>query len=241
MKPYTYLLVNFLTIIICFIFSFHPKIRFDRYFGSFIKAAVVTAIPFLVWDTWFTFSGVWWFNDEYLLGVRLLRMPIEEWLFFLCIPFSCVFTYYCLRKFFNMEWAEKYNRVLAILIIAIGVATMFFFYDRIYTTVTVIAMLLTVIYLHFKVRSASFGKSSLVYIVLMLGFIPVNGVLTGTGLESAIVNYNPQEIIGFRVLTIPIEDFFYGYALILLNIYLFEVFGGMNLSASLIKTKNNKG
>jgi lycopene cyclase domain-containing protein len=75
----------------------------------------------------------------------------------------------------------------------------------------------------------------------MLGFIPVNGVLTGTGLESAIVNYNPQEIIGFRVLTIPIEDFFYGYALILLNIYLFEVFGGMNLSASLIKTKNNKG
>lgn len=239
MKPYTYLLVNFLTIIICFIFSFHPKIRFDRYFRSFIKAAVVTAIPFLVWDVWFTFSGVWWFRDEYLLGIRLLRMPIEEWLFFICIPFSCVFTYYCLRKFFDMEWVEKYSRVLAVLLIATGIATLFFFYDRIYTVVNVVAMLLTVIYLHFVVRSPSFGKSSLVYVVLMLGFIPVNGTLTGTGLEKAIVNYNPQEIIGFRVLTIPIEDFFYGYALILLNIYLFEVFAGIK-SLGVIRTQSNQ-
>ena len=54
----------------------------------------------------------------------------------------------------------------------------------------------------------------------MLGFIPVNGVLTGYGLENPIVNYNPKDIIGIRLLTIPIEDI--GFSLFLLNIYLFD-------------------
>ncbi|MHA3787815.1 lycopene cyclase domain-containing protein [Flavobacterium hauense] len=231
MRQYTYLLINFLTIIICFIFSFHPKIKFDRYFSSFIKASVLVAIPFIIWDAWFTHSGVWWFSDEYLLGIGLLGMPVEEWLFFICIPFSCIFTYYCLNKFFDMKWAEKYSRFLAILIIAICAVTLFLFNDRLYTLITAVVTILTVIYLCFIVRSSSFGKSTLVYIVLMLGFIPVNGTLTGTGLEKAIVNYNPQEIIGFRILTIPIEDFFYGYVLFLLNIYLFEAFTGSGSSS----------
>ena len=57
----------------------------------------------------------------------------------------------------------------------------------------------------------------------MLGFIPVNGVLTGYGLENPIVNYNPKDIIGIRLLTIPIEDIGFGFGLFLLNIYLFVI------------------
>jgi len=60
--------------------------------------------------------------------------------------------------------------------------------------------------------------------VLMIGFFPVNGILTGTGLESPIVNYNPDEIIGFRMLTIPVEDAVYGYSMFLLNLYFFKLF-----------------
>ena len=52
----------------------------------------------------------------------------------------------------------------------------------------------------------------------------VNGILTGTGLESPIVNYNPDEFIGLRILTIPAEDTVYGYELILWNIFLFHMF-----------------
>ena len=58
----------------------------------------------------------------------------------------------------------------------------------------------------------------------MLGFLPVNGILTGTGLDSPIVNYNPNEFLGIRILTIPIEDAVYGYTQFLLVLYFFKEF-----------------
>ncbi len=58
----------------------------------------------------------------------------------------------------------------------------------------------------------------------MPGFLSVNGILTGSGLDSPIVNYNPEEIIGFRIFTIPIEDTVYGYEMILWNLYFFYKF-----------------
>lgn len=77
-------------------------------------------------------------------------------------------------------------------------------HDKIYTLVTAITTIVTLIYLHFIVRADWISKASMVYTVLMLGFFPVNGVLTGTGLESPIVNYNPGDFLGIRMLTIPI-------------------------------------
>lgn len=100
----TYLLIDFFTIVICFIFSFHPKIKFYRHFGAFFLSSLLVGSVFVIWDAWFTKLGVWWFNDRYLLGLRFIGLPLEELLFFICIPFSCIFTYYCLTKFFSMDW-----------------------------------------------------------------------------------------------------------------------------------------
>ena len=115
MWQYTYLAINFFTIIICFIFSFHPKIKFYRHFKAFLLASIVTAIFFIAWDVWFTSNGVWWFNDKYLIGLRLFGLPIEELLFFICIPFSCVFTYFCLDKFFRLDWKPSVEKVFVII------------------------------------------------------------------------------------------------------------------------------
>jgi lycopene cyclase domain-containing protein len=224
MKPYTYLLVNFLTVIICFVFSFHPKIRFDQHFRAFLSSSVLVALFFIVWDVWFTKWGVWWFDDDYLIGIRLLGLPVEEWLFFLCIPFSSVYTYFCLNKFFNLQWADPFGKfwVAAILLLCLFAAI--FFYDKTYTVVTALVTGAALIFLQYIAKVSWIGRASFVYLVLMFGFIPVNGVLTGTGLESPVVNYNPDGILNLRVLTIPVEDFVYGYALILLDIYFFTLF-----------------
>lgn len=224
MKPYTYLLINFLTIIVCFIFSFHPKIKFSRHFGAFIKACIIVAIPFLVWDAWFTQSGVWWFNYDYLLGPEIAGLPLEEILFFICIPFSCVFTYYCINRFFNMAWADRYNMAITTLLTLTFAISALVFRDNVYTLVTMLALIAALPLLHFIVKFRYIGRITVIYMILMLGFIPVNGTLTGTGLDSPIVNYNESEITGFRVLTIPIEDFAYGYLMVLLNIWLFMKF-----------------
>jgi lycopene cyclase domain-containing protein len=58
----------------------------------------------------------------------------------------------------------------------------------------------------------------------MPGFLSVNGILTGSLIDSPIVNYNENEIIGFRIFTIPIEDSFYGFTQFVLVWYFFQYF-----------------
>lgn len=224
MKPYTYLLVNFLTVIVCFIFSFHKSIKFNKQFPAFLKASLLVAIPFIAWDIYFTKIGVWWFNSAYTTGNIFFGLPIEEWLFFICIPFSCVFTFFCLDKFFNLDWANAFDNI--IVFVSVIVLTLFalLHYDKVYTFVTAVSTTLVLIFLFFFARVQWIGKASLVFFILMLGFMPVNGVLTGTGLEAPIVNYNPKAFLNIRILTIPIEDAVYGYTQFLLNIYFFKLF-----------------
>ncbi|MHA6697412.1 lycopene cyclase domain-containing protein [Chryseobacterium sp. A321] len=224
MIAYTYLLILFFTVIICFIASFDSRIRFNRYFGAYIKSAFLVAIPFISWDVWFTAKGVWWFNTDYTLGIVIAGLPLEEWLFFIFIPFSCIFTYFCFDEFFKLGWLSSFNNLIVFVSLIVCMVIALLHYDKIYTLVTAITTSATLIYLHFIARADWIGKASLVFTILLLGFFPVNGVLTGTGLEIPIVNYNSGDFLGIRILTIPIEDAVYGYTQFLLVLYFFKKF-----------------
>lgn len=224
MIQYTYALILFFTVIICFIASFDKRIRFDKEFGAFIKAASLVAIFFIAWDIWFTSRGVWWFDTQYTVGIILGGLPLEECLFFIFIPFSCIFTYYCIDKFFNLQALSAFNNMIVFVsVIICGVAALRYT-DQIYTLVTAVVTILTLVVFHFILRIPWITQASLVFTILMLGFLPVNGVLTGTGIPSPIVNYNPDDFMGIRVLTIPIEDAVYGYTQFLLVLYFFKKF-----------------
>lgn len=221
---YTYSLVLFFTIIICFIASFDKRVKFYEHFSAFIKAAIIVAIPFILWDIWFTHMGVWWFDTNYTVGLVIAGLPIEEWLFFICIPFSCLFTYYCFDKFFDLSKLAAFNNIIVFGSVIVCAVAALLFYDKIYTFVTATITLATLIYLHFIARAEWITQASLLFCILMLGFFPVNGVLTGTGIESPIVNYNPKDFLGIRMLTIPIEDAVYGYTQFLWVIFFFKKF-----------------
>ena len=221
---FTYSLILFFTIIICVIASFDRRIKFNQHFGAFIKSATIVAIPFIAWDIYFTSIGVWWFNTDYTLGIVFTGLPIEEILFFFFIPFSCVFTYYTIDKYYKWESLAAFNNLIVFVSIIILSVVALLNTDKIYTLVTAIVTVATLIYLHFIARSEWITKASVVYILLMLGFFPVNGILTGSFIENPIVNYNPKDFLVIRMFTIPIEDAVYGYTQLLLVLYFFKRF-----------------
>ena len=221
MKPYTYILIEFFTVIVCFLFSFDRRIQFHKHFLNFFKASVLVAVPFIVWDIWFTRKGIWWFNFDYTLGIKLAGLPLEEWLFFICIPFSCVFTFFFLHRYFKFEGLKKYNSVIAWITILTCLGVVVCFYDRAYPTLTSLAAIATMVFLQFIAKVDWIAKASLIFGILMIGFFPVNGILTGSGLDSPIVNYNSGEILNIRLFTIPIEDTVYGYTQFVLICYFF--------------------
>lgn len=220
---YLYLIVNLGAVIVPFLFSFHPRLRFNEKWKSFWSANLLTIIPFLLWDIWFTDSGIWGFTQTYLSGIYLFNLPLEEVLFFICIPYACVYTWHCLSI---LKWKKEYPNnlnALTYLIIGISIVIAIIFHNQLYTFYTFIclAVLLSIL----KIRNVKWlGAFYLTYLVLIIPFTIVNGILTGTGIENEIVWYNDSHNFGIRYLTIPIEDVFYGLTLILLNVSLFEYF-----------------
>lgn len=220
---FTYLLIEFFTIIICFIASFHSKIKFYKHFGSFLISSAIVATPFIIWDVIFTAKGVWWFNLNYTTALVIAGLPIEEWLFFFCIPFACVFTFFCFEKFNLLKNVSVLNNVIVFVCFIFLTVASLLFYQKSYTIVTSVFTLCTLLYLHFIAKIEWLGKATIVYFILMPGFFAVNGVLTGSGIEHPIVNYNSNEFLNVRMFTIPVEDAVYGYSQFLLNVYFFKL------------------
>ncbi len=216
-----YFFVDFFTVIIPVIFSFHPKIKLYRTWKHFFIASFCVGFIFIIWDFIFTKSGIWYFNPRYISGIYFLNLPIEEVLFFICIPYSCVFTYYCLNKFYNFTWNRKTETVFCIVFSILLLITGLFFLNRVYTSVTFISTAIVCLILKFVVRINWFGKAVTVYALLLIPFLIVNGILTGTGLEEPVVNYNKMQNLNICLFTIPVEDVFYGFELFVLNLFFY--------------------
>ncbi len=220
-QHYLYLLIDLCCIAVPLLFSFHPRISFHREWRWFLPANTIIALFYIAWDIWFTEIGVWGFNPDYLTGVYLSNLPIEEVLFFICIPYACVFTYFVFKKFdLYQALTERIEVVQAIFLVAILIYIIFG-WGRAYTMVDTL-----VAYLSWRLLSRSSSDIVrpfyLMYVTIMPGFLISNGILTGYGLDSPIVWYDDTENLGLRLITIPVEDFLYAYGMLAGNVLLYE-------------------
>jgi lycopene cyclase domain-containing protein len=185
-------------------------------------AITIPALFFIVWDELFTQMGVWGFNPRYLTGIYLNSLPIEEILFFICIPYACVFTYeavnYLITWRMSRSKQDMITDILAALLFLLGVV----FFDKWYTGVTFIIASIYLNLHRWVWKSDYLGKFYVAFIFILIPFFIVNGILTGTGIEEQVVWYNDAENLGIRMGTIPVEDTFYGMILLLMNVSLFE-------------------
>ncbi len=219
-----YLQVDLFAVVIPLIFSFHPKIAFYKNWKAVIKAIIIIAVPFLTLDSIFISLGIWNFNPTYITGIHLYNLPIEEILFFVCIPYACVFTYYCLDKFFKPSRNPAAENIFCLLLSLFLLLTGCLFLKKIYTSSTFISAAILCLFLKFGLDIKWFGKAVCVFAILLLPFLIVNGILTGTGLSAPVVRYNPSYNLGIRLMTIPLEDFIYGFELFVLNLFLYLKF-----------------
>lgn len=219
-----YLFINIGAFIVPFIFSFHPKIQFYKKWKYIFPAIILIAIIFIVWDIYFTDFKIWGFNHEYILGIYFYNLPVEELLFFIAIPYSCLFTYYCFTLFVQNNIFKKYENLITIILVILLLIFGALFYTRLYTSVTFFCLLIFILSLKYLIKIKWLNRFYFTYLILLIPFLIVNGILTGTGIEHPIVWYNNDENMGLRILSIPIEDVFYGMLLMLLNTSLYEYF-----------------
>jgi lycopene cyclase domain-containing protein len=209
MERYYYLLLDLFSLAFPLLASFEPRIAFHKKWKGLFAGIAVMAIVFLVWDAIFTANGVWGFNARYLIGVYVVGMPLEEWLFFLFIPYSCMFLYEVMRHFVERDVlapvAKPFSIALIILLLVIGLLHL----HRLYTSITFLCTATFLAYHVFIAKSPWLGRFYMGYVVSLIPFFVVNGILTGWLLPEPIVWYNDAENLGIRLNTIPVEDSMY--------------------------------
>ncbi len=229
MQHYLYLFIDFISILFPFAFSFYPKANFSKKWKFLIPAIFAGAIPFLIWDSWFTHLGVWGFNSTYLTGIYFFNLPIEEVLFFFCIPYACLFTYEAMNYFSKQNWIKPLATNFITDALIFGLLTIgTVHYDRWYTSVTFFATAIFLILLRRVWMVSYLGKFYFAFLFILIPFFLVNSVLTGSGLPDPVVWYNENENLGIRLGTIPVEDTVYGMLLLLINVSVFEYFSTKN-------------
>lgn len=219
---FTYLLVNLFSVAIPLAFSFEAKLQFYKKWKALFPALFIVATLFLIWDGIFTAQGVWGFNEKYITGIKLFNLPLEEILFFFCIPYCCVFTYEVLNHFVKQDVLGKYARYGATILAYILAALAFKYHQNAYTFWTSLLTLAFLLFHLVVLKSPYWSRLVFAYLVILIPFFITNGILTGTGLEEPVVWYNDAENLGIRLLTIPVEDTIYGFLLIGLNITFYE-------------------
>jgi lycopene cyclase domain-containing protein len=218
-KQYTYLLINFLTVLFPVILSFDKRVAFHKSWKYIFPGLALTGLMFLIWDYVFTLYDVWSFNADYVVGIYFLNLPLEEILFFITVPFACLFIYECLNYYVKKDWLQSASPVFSGLFLFLSAIMLALFYDRVYSLITFGLLLALSAFVLFK-RPGYLGRFYLAYFVSLIPFYLVNGLLT----SIPVVMYNDAENSAIRVGTIPLEDHFYSLAMLLMNVLFFEYF-----------------
>jgi lycopene cyclase domain-containing protein len=204
-----------------FALSFDKKIAFYKEFRHLFFGLIITAFAFILWDEYFTSNKIWGFNPTYLLRIYIGHLPLEEILFFLIVPYNCVFIHQVLKGYFPQAKMTILGKWFFILF---GVSGLFFAVYYFKNWYTMSACLLSFFFAVWTLlnKPSWMGNCAFTYIVCLIPFVIVNGILTGAITPAPIVWYSDNHIIGWRIITIPFEDLYYNFSLLFPIIALFE-------------------
>ncbi|KAA1246105.1 lycopene cyclase domain-containing protein [Aquimarina sp. RZ0] len=204
--------------------SFEKNLRLYKRWKYLIPAILITMLVFVTWDIIFTHMGCWFFNPTYNSGIYINKLPLEEYLFFIAIPYACSFSFYAVQFHFpKFKLNEQWTKVLTFLIVVLSLMISLLHRDLTYTFVNFLVLPAILLLSYYFTREVVQYYLA-IYPILLIPFFIINGILTGTGIEQAVFDYNPQEMLGIRILSIPFEDMFYNFSLLLSPLALTHIF-----------------
>ena len=219
-----YLILNIASLSIPLLYSFEKKMRFIQWWKEVFLSISIVAAFFIIWDIIFTNQGVWGFNPTYLIGFDILNLPLEEWLFFICIPYASIFIHYAFQYFLpNKKLSKPTTKIITIALIILLIITLVFNYDKAYTFYNYLLLILILSYSLFT-DNKQLPIFYITFMIILIPFFIVNGILTGSFIEGQVVWYNNAENLGIRIATIPIEDIGYAFNMLFMSILLIEMF-----------------
>ncbi len=211
-----YLYLDLITLAGPLLLSFDKKVSFYKSWKALFTGILVMMLIFIPWDIYFTQNGFWGFNPDHLCGIEILSLPLEEWLFFIVVPYACIFIIACIEAYFDPIIPKRTTNIIWIGLTLVCLSVELTHLDRAYTAIAFLGCGITLT-IGLKVLTDHNRQHFLLaYCIILIPFLIINGALTGTGIDEPVVWYNDSENLGVRILTIPIDDVFYNLFMLLI-------------------------
>lgn len=202
--------------------SFDKKVAYYKHVPRLILPTLLVSGLFIVWDQWFTERGIWGFNPKYVGGLYLGRLPLEEVLFFVVVPYNCLFIYEIVAAYFKPVNSPPLNKGFLLMFIFFG-AILLYQTPRGWYPCTAVPLALVTSFALLIRPPSWLSQYIIAYLICLIPFLVVNGLLTGAATNNPVVWYNESEFSGWRILTIPVEDLYYNFDLFIGFTLFFEL------------------
>lgn len=213
-----YLLINILIIAVPLLLSFEKNLKFYTNLPYYLFSISIVSTAFIIWDSIATVRGDWAFSPDSLTGIYIFSLPIEEILFFITVPYSCIFIYETV-VFYIKDKKIKFSKYYFIIPFLTLLLNAYLFKDQDYTlTVSIYAASFFLISVFLFDKLLLSGNFWITILISFFPFIVVNYILTSV----PIVTYNSEAIWNVRISTIPAEDFIYSFSMISLWLLFYE-------------------
>ncbi len=201
--------------------SFDKKVHYYTHIKSVFSAILIVGGAFIIWDQIFTDAGVWGFNPRYIQGWYIGRLPLEEILFFVIVPYNCLFIHEVQKAYFPSVKLEKTVLISQISFVVFGIVLLYFGATN-YYTLSAVGVSFLLLLLALQTRQRFVPRFFLTYLIALIPFLIVNGILTGFTTPEPIVWYSESHIVGWRIGTIPIEDLYYNFSMLFPMVWIHE-------------------
>lgn len=223
MNPaFHYLLLDILYLAIPLSLSFSGKAPFFRKWKYLGISTLVTGIIFFSWDVVFTSMGIWEFNPDRLAGPFILNVPLEQALFYICMPYAAVFVYHTLTHAIERDYIYFHHELISSGLSVIFMVLGIFHMDKAFTgTVFVISgifLAFQMIVLKPRYMSRFYFATPLILLLL----IPHALLITGQFSIQLVVWHDIRETMGIRLGTAPVEVLLFGWLIVLVNVTGYE-------------------
>jgi len=217
---YTYLLINLGLLLFTFLLFSIKQLNFARNSKFIILAVLINVFAFSVPTEFLTQFKVIVFNPPYLTGLTLWELPVEELLISLFLPLCGLAIYLFLNIRFPDNTPEKYSLAVSNIMLGICIAMLYFGHQKLYTFFTFSILLVFLLYIEYVNKLRFMYRFYRAYLVFLVPFYLVYGLIT----SLPVLQFNSAETLNFNLSNIPFESHFYFMGMLLLSIYLYELF-----------------
>ena len=210
--------IDLLVLALALALSFDRKVAFWRKWPQAFAAIAAVVLVFGAWDAWMAARGIWSFNPAHAGEFRFLHLPPGEWLFFVCVPYACLFVLACVRAYFPDRVLRIPSQVFPVLAVFFFILA-FMYRELGYTATVFLACGLALAAMQALVPATLRSRNFWAALALTYPpFLVANGFLTGI----PVVRYDDAENLAVRVGSIPAEDFFFSFAMLALAVLVYD-------------------